>query len=456
MTTMAPGRPERRRTRRSSHAEWAPASDRRDPVEIVERESDSRIPELVPIRYGRMLASSFTFYRGAAGIMAADLAGTPASGIDVQLCGDAHLSNFGLFAAPDQRLVFDLNDFDETHTGPWEWDVKRLAASVEIAARDLDFPKKLRARAVRATVRRYRTTMREFAAMGHLDVWYARLDVASAAETLGIAIDDDDRARLRRTVDKARHKDNVHAAAKLTEVVDGRLQFVHEPPLVERIAELLPDSEAEELEGRITALLDAYKASLPPDRRRLVDAYRFVDMARKVVGVGSVGTRAWIVLLEGLDSSDPLVLQAKEAEASALEEYTGPSEFDQHGERVVQGQRLMQATGDVLLGWLRSKGIDGKRRDFYIRQLWDGKGSANIAAMSPKRLAIYGELCGWTLARAHARSGDRRAIAGYLGSGSVFDDAMVAFSATYADQNEADFGAMRDAVASGRLTVQAG
>ena len=456
MTTTAPGRAERRQTPRRSHAEWTPAPDRRDPVEIVERESDSRVPELVPIRYGRMLASAFTFYRGAAAVMAADLAGVPSSGIHAQLCGDAHLSNFGLFAAPDQRLVFDLNDFDETHVGPWEWDVKRLATSMEIAARDLDFPKKLRAKAVRATVRRYRETMREFAGMGHLDVWYARLDVDNAAKTLGLAVDDADEARVRRLADKARQKDSVHAAAKLTEVVDGRLRFVNEPPLIERLDELLPDAEADELERRIAELLESYKASLSPDRRLLLDRYRFVDMARKVVGVGSVGTRAWVVLLEGRDRRDPLVLQAKEAEASVLEDYTGPSAFENHGERVVQGQRLMQATGDILLGWLRSRGIDGEQRDFYVRQLWAGKGSANIAEMTPKRLTAYGELCAWTLARAHARSGDRGAIAGYLGSSAAFDDAIVAFAAAYADQNDQDFAAMQAAVASGRLTVQAG
>jgi hypothetical protein len=403
-----------------------------------------------------MLVSPFTFYRGAAAIMAADLAGTPTSGISVQLCGDAHLSNFGVFAAPDRKLVFDLNDFDETHEGPWEWDVQRLAASIEIGARDRGFGPKQRRAAVLATARRYREAMRAFAGMTNLDVWYARMDVdAVVAEHAGRLSGDDVKA-TRRMAEKARAKNSLRALSRLTEVVDGRLRIASAPPLIERVSDLLPDADAKDLTDRIQVLLDQYIASLPDDRRRLVSSYRFVDMARKVVGVGSVGTRAWVLLLEGRDVADALVLQAKEAEASVLEEHVGPSRYANHGERVVQGQRLMQAAGDVLLGWLHTTGIDGQPRDFYVRQLWDGKGSADVATMNPDRLASYGEFCGWTLARAHARSGDRIAIAAYLGSGEAYDRALAEFSERYAEQNDADFKALERALDAGRLSVQPG
>jgi hypothetical protein len=449
------GKAARRGTPRASHADWAPASDRRDPVGVLEQESASRVPELVPIRYGRMLASPFTFFRGAAAIMAADLAATPASGIAAQLCGDAHLSNFGVFAAPDRRLVFDLNDFDETHEGPWEWDVKRLAASLEIAGRDRGLSPKRRRGVVHAAVGRYRQGMRSFASMTNLDVWYARLDVDDVSAVVG-RVPDRDAAAVRRAAAKARRKDSARAVARLTEVVGGRPRFISDPPLIERLDDLMPFGEARKLEERLLGVLEAYVATLAADRRRLVASYRFVDIARKVVGVGSVGTRAWVVLMQGRDGGDSLVLQAKEAEASVLEQHTAPSPFANHGERVVQGQRLMQAASDVLLGWLHVTGLDDQPRDFYVRQLWDGKASADVETMSPGRLERYGELCGWALARAHARSADRVAIAAYLGSGAAFDRALAAFATTYADQNEADHAALERAVDGGRLEAREG
>jgi uncharacterized protein (DUF2252 family) len=415
------------------------------------------MPELVPIRYGRMMVSPFTFYRGAAAIMAADLAGSPTSGIDVQLCGDAHLSNFGMFSAPDRRLVFDLNDFDETHAGPWEWDVKRLAASVEIAGRDRGFSRKQREAAVIATVAGYRDAMRTFAGMTHLDVWYARMDVDDILGELS-AGKADRRARkvAQQVARKAHSKNSARAVARLTEVVDGRLRIIHTPPLIERIDELLPKGQARDVRKEIQALIDTYVESLSEDRRRLMSTYRVVDMARKVVGVGSVGTRAWIILLEGRDGDDPLVLQAKEAGPSVLEAHTEPSPYQNHGQRVVEGQRLMQGASDILLGWLHVTGLDGEPRDFYVRQLWDGKASAEVEVMVPEGLARFGALCGWVLARAHARSGDPVAIAAYLGSGGAFDRALAEFAGVYADRNDADFAEMEAAVKDGRLVTQAG
>src|SRR4051812_27768312 len=448
----ARGRGARADVPRSSHADWAPAADRPDPVVVMRQEDATRVPELVPIRHGRMLVSAFTFYRGAAALMAGDLAATPTSGITVQLCGDAHLSNFGVYAAPDRRLVFDLNDFDETLPGPWEWDIKRLAASLEIAGRDRGFKHRERQAVVAAATRTYREAMRRFAEMGNLEVWYARLDVDGAIGQLGGALGTSD-ARAARQMSgkaaKAAGKTSLRAISKLTQRVNGSVRIVSAPPLIVPLHELLPDADARDVETEVRALLHRYQRSLSPDRRRLVDTYRFVDMARKVVGVGSVGMRAWIILLEGRDAGDPLVLQAKEAEASVLEPHLRPSRYRNHGERVVQGQRSMQAASDIFLGWDRVTGIDGEVRDFYVRQLWDGKGSAVVEAMDPARLSTYGKLCGWTLARAHARSGDRVAIAGYLGSGTAFDTALVAFSEAYADQNERDYSALRAAVAAG-------
>jgi uncharacterized protein (DUF2252 family) len=457
--TMADSRTSGRECRaaapRSSHADWQPPAGRRDPVDLLEEESASRLPELIPIRYGRMLVSPFTFFRGAAAIMAADLATTPSPGLRAQLCGDAHLLNFGVFRAPDRRLVFDLNDFDETNPGPFEWDVKRLATSIEIAGRDRGFTARRRREAVVATVRRYREAMRSFASMGHLDVWYSRVDEDSAAQIVPPAPDRDGGA-ARRVADKARAKDNLRAVARLAERVDGRLQIRSDPPLVLRVNDLLPEADADEVERGMRELLGRYAKSLPADRRHLFSGYRVVDMARKVVGVGSVGTRAWVILFEGHDERDPLVLQAKEAEASVLEPYAGPSPYRQHGRRVVEGQRLMQAASDILLGWLRAEGTDGVEREFYVRQLWDGKGSFDPSTMTPQTLGRYGQVCAWTLARAHARSGDRAAIAAYLGSGDRFDRALAVFASAYADQNEADYAALLRAAADGRVAVQTG
>jgi uncharacterized protein (DUF2252 family) len=441
---------------RSSHGEWAPAAARPDPVAVLEREGSTRVPELLPIRYGRMIASPFSFFRGAAGQMAADLAPTPNCGIRVQLCGDAHLSNFGGFASPERDLLFDLNDFDESHPGPWEWDVKRLAASVEIAGRDRGFTAKQRRAAVRATVAEYRRAMRRFATMSNLDVWYARLDQSTAMSGFLAKASARQLRGLQKTVEKGRAKDNSRAFAKLAHHVDGAPQIVSDPPLIVRIDDLLSKIQARELADRLRGLLSDYRASLPDDRRRLLERYRFVDLARKVVGVGSVGTRAWVVLLLGRDDRDPLFLQCKEAQPSVLEPFLGQSEFENHGQRVVEGQRLMQAGSDTMLGWLSTTGIDGESRDFYVRQLWDWKTSADVGVMMPAPMTSYGRMCGWTLARAHARSGDCIAISGYLGGGEAFDQAIERFADAYADQNERDHQALLDAVASGQITAETG
>lgn len=454
--SQAGGKAARAAVPRSSHAAWEPAPDRRDPVDILEQQAAGRVPELVPIRHGRMLASPFAFYRGAAAIFAADMAQTPVCGIRAQLCGDAHIANFGIFAAPDRSLVFDLNDFDETLPGPWEWDVKRMAASVEIAARRLELKPAARRAAVLAAAAGYRNSIREFATMGNLDVWYAHLHVSDIVERFSSKADRADLATLRKGIAKAQGKTSLRALKKLTGKVDGRLRFLSAPPLLVPIDELLPEDAAVDVELSIRALLDSYGQSLGDDRRHLLDEYRYVDLARKVVGVGSVGTRAWVVLLEGRDHRDPLILQAKEAGTSVLEPYTAPTAYASQGRRVVDGQRLMQATSDVLLGWDRVTGLDGKERDYYLRQLWDGKGSADIESMGAERLTLYSGLCGWTLARAHARSGDRIAIASYLGSGTAFDEALATFSETYADQNERDHAALTAAAESGRVTVERG
>lgn len=450
----AAGKAAREKVPRSSHGEWEPPARRRDPVKVLEDQAMSRVQELVPIRYGRMLASPFTFFRGAAAIMAMDLAKTPESGLRVQACGDAHLSNFGVFAAPDRREVLDVNDFDETLPGPWEWDVKRLAASFAIAGRDRDFtPKETRA-AVLRTVRSYREAMREFAAMRNLDVWYARLDVETLLAELAKVATAKAMKEARKDVAKAGEKNNLRAFDRLVRVVDGEPRIISDPPLLVPARELVSEDQAKELEERILELLGRYRESLKGDRRHLLDSYRFVEMARKVVGVGSVGTRAWVVLMMGRDGQDPLFLQAKEAEASVLEPYVGESEFGNHGERVVEGQWLTQAASDILLGWLPALGFDGGTRDFYVRQLWDGKRSVEIETLPPEGLAIYGRVCGWTLARAHARSGDRIAIGSYLGKGKTFDRAIAEFSERYADQNELDYGALADAAKSGRIEIE--
>jgi uncharacterized protein (DUF2252 family) len=454
---VARGKAARAEVPRSSHGHFEPAAHRADPLELLERQAETRVPELVPIRYGRMLVSPFTFYRGAAMIMAGDLAVTPRSGLTVQCCGDAHLSNFGVFASPERRLMFDLNDFDETLSGPWEWDVKRLAASMLIAARDNDFAVKEQDRIVLETVAQYRSTMIDFAAMKNLDVWYAHLDIEKALAELGSQLKPEMVKRTEKALAKARTKDSMAAFAKLTHVVEGEAQIIAEPPLIVPLADLAKGTEREEMFEGLRELVRSYRETLEHDRRVLLEEFRLTDFARKVVGVGSVGTRAWIALMMGRDGQDPLFLQMKEAEASVLEEFLGPSEFDNHGERVVAGQRLMQASSDIFLGWLRvESGLDGQTRDFYGRQLKDWKGSAEIERMIPDGLVTYGRLCGWTLARAHARSGDRIAIAAYLGKGSAFDRAMVEFSRAYAEQNERDYKALADAVESGRIVAETG
>jgi uncharacterized protein (DUF2252 family) len=448
----AAGKAARSEASRSSHAVWEPLAGRADPVAILERQAATRVPELVPIRYGRMSASPFAFFRGAAAVMAADLATTPVSGLRVQACGDAHLSNFGAFAAPDRRLVFDLNDFDESLPGPWEWDVKRLAASFAIAGRENGLKRKERVAVVQTVVRAYREAMRAFAGQSNLEVWYARFDVEAALRE----VEDEDPMevkRVRKGVAKARSKDSLRALEKLAEVVDGELRIRSEPPLLVPAEELLPDSEGHDLNEVLGGVLEAYRASLPDDRQHLLDGYRMRHIARKVVGVGSVGTRAWVILLTGADS-DPLFLQAKEAEASVLEPYAGASHYKNHGRRVVEGQRLMQAASDIFLGWCPAIGLDGRSRDFYVRQLWDWKRSAEVERLSPRGLEVYARMCGQTLARAHARSGDRIAIAAYLGAGDAFDQAIAEFSEGYADQSERDHAALVAAIESGRIAAE--
>jgi len=441
---------------REGHAVFDPPADRADPVRLLESQAASRLPDLVPVRYGRMLTSPFSYFRGAALPMAADLAATPVSGLAVQACGDAHLSNFGLYASPERALVFDLNDFDETLPGPWEWDVKRLAASLEVAGRDNDYRPGRRRKIVTAAVRRYREAMRSFAGQTTLAVWYARADIAELREQFGSQLSGREQKRADQDVAKARTRDSLQALSKLTRLVDGRPHIVPDPPLVVPLADLIPaQADQARLEAEITGLIAGYRHTLETDRRYLLEQFEFADMARKVVGVGSVGTRCWIVLVLGLDHSDPLFLQVKEAEESVLEDFAGTSQYANHGQRVVAGQRLMQAASDIFLGWQRSQaGPDGTPHDYYIRQLRDWKRAADIAAMAPAAMRAYGELCGWTLARAHARSGDRIAIATYLGRSDVFDQAIAEFAAAYADQNERDYHALADAAGSGRVTAQ--
>jgi uncharacterized protein (DUF2252 family) len=450
----AAGKDARRRAPRSIQARWEPGPDRPDPVEILTEQDRTRLPDLISIRHGRMLVSPFTFYRGAAGIMAADLGVTPRSGLDVQLCGDAHLSNFGVFAAPDRRLIFDINDFDETFPGPFEWDVKRLAASFAVGGRDRGFKKKVRREVVTTSARAYRGEMRQLAPERSMDVWYERIDL-EVLEQYRSQVP----KKMARNFDKARakaeRKNSLRALAKLTRPQDGELRIISDPPLITPIEELVPKGKLKEVQKALSDLVEQYRGTLQPDIRNLVDRYHYVDVAHKVVGVGSVGTRCWIVLMLGRDASDPLFLQVKEAGPSVLAPYASGGRYKHQGRRVVEGQRLMQAASDILLGWLTNEeGIDGGRRDFYVRQLWDGKGSAEIETMTPYSMRLYAQLCGATLARAHARSGDRLAIASYLGGGERFDEAMADFAEAYADQNERDYKAFAAAVESGRLNAE--
>jgi uncharacterized protein (DUF2252 family) len=448
----AVGKAARAKTPRSRHAFWEARTDRPDPVDTLERQDATRVPELVPIRHGRMLASAFSFYRGGAAIMAADLAATPSSELRVQLCGDAHLSNFGGFAAPDRQLIFDINDFDETHPGPFEWDLKRLIASFSIAARELGFKASEGRSAAGAAAREYREEMRRLASMRTIDVWYERLNV-QALEQYRSQVSHSQAKNFDKTVAKAERKNSLRAFDRLTKSENGEIRIVSDPPLIVPIDQFLGVDPAV-VEQRLMEVFAAYKRTLDRNVRHLIDGYRYVDAAHKVVGVGSVGTRAWILLLLGRDSQDPLFLQAKEAQSSVLEPYTGASQFKQQGRRVVEGQRLTQAASDIFLGWVTSEGPDGKDRDFYVRQLWDGKGSAQVETMTPKTMALYARLCGWTLARAHARSGDRIAIAAYLGKGDVFDRAIGDFAEAYADQNERDYKEFASAVKGGRLQAE--
>ena len=450
------GRVARQRVPRSTHGNWAPATDRPDPVATLTAQAASRVQELVPIRYGRMLVSPFTFYRGAAAVMAAALAATPDSGIVVQACGDAHISNFGGFATPDRRVVFSPNDFDETLPGPWEWDVKRMAASAEIAGRDIGLGADRRRWIVRECVREYREGMRGFANESHLDVWYDRLAASELVDRFGGRLSKKGQIEFARPFAKARRKTSLRAVKKLTERVDGKLRFRSVPPLLVPLREHFGTAGRRDEGEYVRELLEEYAAGLDADRQYLFSTYRFVDMARKVVGVGSVGTRAWVFLLVGREGMDPLVLQAKEAQTSVLEAHLGASEFESHGERVVRGQRMSQAASDIFLSWQRSEDLAGKEHDFYVRQLWDWKASADPSTMSEAGLHAYTRACGWSLARAHARSGDRLAIAAYLGAGPSFDRAIARFSSSYADQNELDHQRLADAVAAGEVTAELG
>ena len=455
----ARGREARGRSPRGSHGDWStrPATDR-DPVEILDAQASTRVQELVPIRYGRMLASPFAFYRGAAALMAADLSTVPSTGLTVQLCGDAHLANFGGYSAPDRDIVFDINDFDETLPGPFEWDVKRLAASFAVAARDRDFAPGVDTDLARAAARSYRRSMANFATMGRLDVWYARLDADEMERRWGHAAGAETLERFHRLLRKARRKTGARAFSRYTEVgPDGVLHPLRQPPLVVPLEDLYQGEELDRARGVVAEAFERYLGTLADDRRHLLSGYRLAGVARKVVGVGSVGTRCWILLLVGReDAMDDLVLQVKEAAPSVLAPYLGASRYDHQGRRVVEGQRLLQAASDVLLGWDRAPSLDGEAHDFYVRQMWDGKVSADLAALDLSGFAVYAEICGWTLARAHARSGDAAAIAGYLGSGGRFDHAMAEFAVAYADQNEADFGLLRQAVDTGRLVAADG
>jgi len=438
------------------HAGFEPATGRRDPVDLLMSQAGARLADLIPIRYGRMLVSPFSFYRGAALVMAHDLAAGPNTGITTQLCGDAHLSNFGFFASPERRLVFDINDFDETCPGPWEWDLKRLAASFAVAGREVDIPAKKRKVILRGVAQRYRESMAQFAAMRDLDLWYAHLDVDSVLSEFGSQLKPANRKKLSKNLAKTRTRDSMQAFNKLTQLVDGQRRIVNDPPLLVTLDELLPEVARDEVTEWLRVLVRRYRRTLESDRRHLVERYECVDIARKVVGVGSVGTRCWILLMLGRDDDDPLFLQAKEAGPSVLTEVGCKSDYANEGQRVVAGQRFMQASSDIFLGWQRVTGLDGLERDFYIRQLRDWKGSAQLENADYDGLLRYGEVCASTLARAHARSGDRIAISAYLGDTDDFDKAIAEFAEAYADQNERDYQSLVEAAKTGRITVESG
>ena len=453
----ANGKAARKELPRERHAEWSIAQRKQTPLDLLAEQATTRVPELVPIRYGRMAATPFTYYRGAALPMAADLSTGPRTNLDVQLCGDAHLCNFGGFASPERDLLFDVNDFDETAAGPFEWDLKRLGASLEIAARNREFSAKTGRKWVTSSMCSYREAMRDFANMSNLGVWYSHLDMAGVAQRWGSEVSGDVLAGFKKTATKAESKDQLKAREKLTEVVDGELRFRNEPPLLVRVSDLYDDADAGQIRHTIHEGIRSYRQTLNWDRRHLLESYELVDVARKVVGVGSVGTRAWVALFVGNDAGDTLILQMKEAEASVLERFCIKSAFKNHGQRVVEGQRFMQASSDIFLGWHRvAKGFDGNPHDYYFRQLWDWKASADVDNMAPAALLVYAKMCGWALARAHARSGDRVAIASYLGSGDAFDRAIADFSFVYADQNALDRQALVDAITDGSVKAEVG
>ena len=452
----ARGKAARAEVPRESHAMLDVPSDRPDPVSLLEEQSAGRVPDLVPVRYGRMMVSPFTYFRGAALPMASDLADTPATGLPVQACGDAHLSNFGIFASPERRLVFDVNDFDETVPGPWEWDVKRLAASLEVAARQNGFSGKQRRAITAGAAQQYRLAMRQFASMSDLDVWYAAADMDDFRRRFKGRLSSRQRKLVGKGLAKARTRDSTQEVGKLTRMVDGRPRIVSDPPLIVPIEELAANRRADRkfIESELSDLIGKYRRTLETDRRYLLDQFEFADLAHKVVGVGSVGTRCWIVLMLGRNIRDPLFLQVKEASESVLSRYVGASRYSNQGQRVVAGQRLMQAYSDIFLGWQRTEaGLDEQTRDFYVRQLRDWKFSIDIDTLIPSGMVMYGQLCAWTLARAHARSGDRIAIASYLGGSEVFDKAIAQFAGAYADLNERDYDSLVGAVASGRITA---
>ncbi len=450
------GRQARRLAPRSAHGGWSPPPDRTGPLTILQLQATTRLPDLVPIRYGRMSASAFAFYRGAAAIMASDLAGVARTGLDVQLCGDAHLSNFGTFESPERELIFDVNDFDETIPGPFEWDLKRLVASLEVAGRSRDFDLKTRRSIVVGASCSYRRAMGTFATMRDLDIWYSRLNLEKVAELWGADASNKLTKRLEKFTAKSQSKDHLAALEKLTTRVDGELRFVNDPPLLVPAEDIFTDIYQSQIRNSLNDVLAEYRHSLAESRRRLLDRYEFVDLARKVVGVGSVGTRCWVALFIGRDAGDPLLLQVKEAEAAVGEAFLGKSEYPQHGQRVVEGQVLMQGASDILLGWDQIESPDGNKRDFYLRQLWDGKGSADIDTLPVDGMEIYAQMCGWTLARAHARSGDPIAIGSYLGKSDRFDRAMWEFATSYADQNERDFRTFTDAIARNVIPAEIG
>ena len=451
----AAGKAARQRAPLKSHRSFEPEGGR-DPVGLLLSQAESRVPELVPIRHGRMLVSPFTFYRGAALPMAADLARTPSSGLKVQLCGDAHLANFGAFASPERRLVFDVNDFDETLPGPFEWDVKRLATSIAVAGQDNGFTAKEARKVVLAGVAEYREAMRSFARDSVMSVWYAHLGVEELLTKIKPQVRKSDYKRAEKSLAKAHTRDSDQALRKLTELVDGEHRFISQPPLIVPIEEVFSDVDADAVGQRLHEAIRRYRRTLQTDRRHLLEQFELSQVARKVVGVGSVGTRAWVFLLTSDDGLEPLLLQGKEAQASVLASFCGDTKYGNEGQRVVAGQHLMQATSDIFLGWDRVNGADGIDRDFYLRQLRDWKYSFPIETLIPKGMALYARLCAWTLARAHARSGDRIAIASYLGGSNKFDESIADFAELYADQNERDYAALAEAVKTGRAQAYSG